>query len=220
MHSLLSRIRGAIFDLDGTLIDSMGVWEQVDVDFLAQHGFDCDPSYTRAVGSMHYEEAATYTIARYGLQMTKQQVLDAWMDMAIHAYGNTIALKPHARALLMACKENQIKLALATASPSTLYEPVLRRHGLLEVFDAIVTTADVTRSKGFPDIYELAAQRIGVLPKQCAVFEDILAGIQGANAAGAITVAVYDHASCEDWEEMRRQACYALRDFAILLKRQ
>lgn len=96
MHKLLSRIRGAIFDLDGTLIDSMGVWEQVDIDFLARYGIACDASYTRAVGSMHYEEAARYTIERYGLQLTEQQVLDMWMDMAIQAYGNTIELKPHA----------------------------------------------------------------------------------------------------------------------------
>lgn len=220
MHRLLSHIRGAIFDLDGTLIDSMGVWEQVDVDFLAMHGFACDPSYTKAVGSMHYEEAATYTIARYGLQMSKQEVLDTWFDMAVRAYGSTIELKPHARALLSACKENGIRLALATASPAALYEPVLRRHGLLDWFDAIVTTGDVARGKGFPDIYVLAAQKLSVPPTQCAVFEDILQGILGARAAGAITVAVYDDASKDDWARMQQEADYALHDFAVLLQHQ
>lgn len=217
MHKLLSRIRGAIFDLDGTLIDSMGVWEQVDIDFLARYGIACDASYTRAVGSMHYEEAARYTIERYGLQLTEQQVLDMWMDMAIQAYGNTIELKPHARALLENCREHGIPIALATASPAVLYEPVLKRHGLRDWFDAIVTTADVTRGKGFPDIYLLAAQKLDVPPAQCAVFEDILQGIRGAKAAGAVTVAVYDAAAKEDWPQMQWEADYALCDFAELL---
>lgn len=92
--------RGAIFDLDGTLLDSMRVWEQVDIDFLAEHGIDAPQDYTRAVAEMSLEDSAAYTVRRFALPLSPEEVMDRWRAMVQQAYETEVPLKPGAKALL------------------------------------------------------------------------------------------------------------------------
>lgn len=195
-------IKAAIFDLDGTLLDSMGVWAQIDVDFLGKRGIPVTDAYVKAVTSMGLREAAEYTIQRYGFAQTPEEIMDEWNRMCREAYAHTIPLKPHAKGTLARLRQAEVKLGVATALSPDLYVPALRRNGIYPWFDALTSAQEVRRGKGFPDIYLLAAQRLGVEPPQCMVFEDILSGILGAKAGGFYTCGVYDESSAHDWEKI------------------
>lgn len=195
--------QAAIFDLDGTLLDSMGVWERIDVDFLRKRGLTATKDYIQAVTPMGFQEAAEYTIRRFGLTDTATQIIAEWHVMCRDAYRYTVGLKPGAESYLLRLKQAGVKLGVATALSPELYRPALEHNGVLRLFHAFASVNEVQRGKGFPDIYLLAAQRLGVAPAQCMVFEDILSGIMGAKAGGFLTCGVYDPYSAYEWESIR-----------------
>lgn len=205
--------KGAIFDLDGTLIDSMGVWKQIDVDFLGKRGLTVPADYLDAITPMGFEAAADYTIARFGFPETRDEIIREWYDMAIYAYSNTVPLKKGAMEYLKMLKQQNIKMAVATASDKQLVIPALTNNGVIDMFDNITTIQEVPRGKGFPDVYDKAAERMGVNPAECIVFEDILAGINGAHMGGYRAVAIYDEHSVEPAEVMKENADAYIMDF-------
>ena len=191
----MGKYTAAIFDLDGTLLDSLNVWEQVDKNFLAKRGLPLSPDYTEAVASMSFEESARYTIDRFHLHETPEELKQEWNDMVAQEYAHHIKLKPGAQECLQFLQAQGFKLGVATALPKELYVPVLQNNGILCLFHAFSSVTETTRGKGFPDIYLLCAQRLGVPPETCLVFEDVLLGLQGAKAAGMGAVGVYDRCS-------------------------
>ena len=206
-------MKAYIFDLDGTLLDSMGVWKQIDVDFLKSRGFDVPPDYISAVSSLSFPEAAKYTIRRFNLSESVEDLLNEWNSMAIYAYGNTVPLKPNAREYLQALKKQNVKLAIATSLPAALYEPALQNHGIKDLFDIICSTDEVAHGKTKPYIFILTAQKLGVSPAMCIVFEDILQAIQSAKKAGMTVYGVYDKTSSEQWELIKNTADSVIYDF-------
>ena len=207
------KYKGAIFDLDGTLIDSMGIWRQIDEDFLGKRGFEVPSDYLDAITSKGFEAAADYTIERFGFSETREEILREWYDMAIYAYSNTVPLKKGAKEYLEMLKQQNIKMAVATASDRQLVIPALTNNGILNMFDNITTIQEVTRGKGFPDVYDKAATKMGVNPKECIVFEDILAGINGARMGGYRAVAIYDEHSVDSVDEIKELADVYIMDF-------
>ncbi|MDD2955797.1 MAG: HAD family phosphatase [Oscillospiraceae bacterium] len=212
--------KGAIFDLDGTLLDSMGVWRKIDVDFLAQRGLAVPDDYIRAITAMHYQLAAEYTIQRFGLRESPEAVVEEWNRMAQEAYARDVLLKPGARRYLEKLRREGVRIAAATASAEGLYLPALRHNGVEGFFDAFTTVTEVPRGKGFPDIYLLAAQKLGLEPGECAVYEDILAGIRGAKDGGFYAVGIYDRHSDYEWEEIRRLADLSVTGWEELLDKE
>lgn len=202
-----------IFDLDGTLLDSMGLWEQIDVDFLMKRGFEVPIDYIDAICSRSFPEAAEYTILRFGFPDSVSDLLREWNDMAAYAYGNTVPLKPGAREYLMAIKERGIKLGVATSLPAALYEPALRNNGILELFDVICSTDEVEHGKTRPDVFLLAARKLGVAPADCIVFEDIPDAIKSAKEAGMTVYGVLDESSKEHWAHIKETADSVIVDF-------
>lgn len=185
-------IKGAIFDLDGTLIDSMGVWSQIDVDFLGKRGFKVPDDYIESIVAMDFNQAACYTIKRFELAETPESVVKEWYDMAIEAYSNTVKLKEGVYEYLELLQQKSIKMAIATASDLQLVIPVLKNNNVLGFFENITTAMEVERKKGFPDIYDLAAKKMGLKTYECIVFEDIYQGVKGAKSGGYRTIGVYD----------------------------
>lgn len=208
--------KGAIFDLDGTLLDSMGVWRKVDEDFLGKRGFAVPEDYLKKITSMEFQTAAEYTIERFLLNEKPEDVIAEWQEMVVDAYTYHVKLKPHVKEYLDCLKEQGISIALATAASPDLYVPALRNNGVLDHFRAFVSVRDVARGKGFPDVYEKAAEKLQLKPQDCVVFEDILKGIQGAKMGGFQTVAVYDAASWYEQEELQRTADCYITDFSQL----
>ena len=207
------KIQGAIFDLDGTLLDSMGVWRKVDKDFLGKRGLPVPEDYMERVGTMSFPDAARYTVDLFHLSDTPQDLMDEWMEMAAYAYSNTVDAKPGVLPFLQTLKARGVRLSVATASNEVLFIPALKRNGLWELFDAVTTLKEVKRGKGFPDIYEKAAEKLGLTAESCAVFEDHPMGVRGALSGGFLTVAVHDVYADKEEEELRGIADYYLKDF-------
>jgi HAD superfamily hydrolase (TIGR01509 family) len=202
-----------IFDLDGTLLDSMGVWGQIDVDFLAKRGIAVPPDYMEAISPMTFLETAVYTIKRFTLRDSVEGLMREWKDMAAYAYGHTVKMKPHAKDYLMTLRKRGVKLAVATSLSPELCGPVLRNNGIETFFHAVCNTDEAGQGKSRPDVFLLASKRTGVPPEDCLVFEDILAAVQSAKSAGMDVCAVYDKAAANDWEEIKKIADYAVDDF-------
>lgn len=204
--------KGHIFDLDGTLTRSNHVWSKIDEEFLGKRGIKVPEDYFKQVSAMNFEQAAVYTNDRFSLGENIQDIMNEWFDMAVYEYTNVIELCGNAGEYVRKLKEQGRKIALATASTEELYKPVLKRNGILECFDCFVSTEQVKRGKGFPDVYELAAEKLGLDAKACVVYEDIVEGIKGAKAGGFFAVACLNDHYSHDWDEMREIADEIVED--------
>lgn len=198
--------KGHIFDLDGTLTRSNHVWSKIDEEFLGKRGIKVPEDYFKQVSAMNFEQAAVYTNDRFSLGENIQNIMKEWFDMAVYEYTNVIELCGNAGEYVRKLKEQGRKIALATASTEELYKPVLKRNGILDQFDCFVSTEQAERGKGFPDVYELAAEKLGLEVKACVVYEDIVEGIKGAKAGGFFAVACLNDHYSHDWDEMREIA--------------
>lgn len=213
----LKNIEGAVFDLDGTLLDSSWVWEKVDEKFLGDRGFQVPDDYVDEISPLGAERAAVYTIERFGLNEDKDDIVREWIEMAKKEYATEVVCKPYAKEFLEELHKLNIKMAVATSSDREIFMKTLEREGILKYFQKIVTVDEVERGKGYPDIYEEAARRIKVNPHKCLVFEDILAGVTGASLGEFNVVAVFDEKSKHNWEKIKSISKYSINDYKELL---
>ena len=205
--------KGAIFDLDGTLVDSLGVWAKIDIDFLGKRNLKVPKDYAKNISALSFREVAHYTKELFALADDIEDMLVEWSDMAISEYSHNIWLKPNAKEYLEKLKSHNISIALATSTSRALYEPVLKNNGVYDMFDAFCGAEDVASGKNSPDIFLLAAERLCLSPKDCIVFEDLIQGIQSAKIAGMLAFAVYDKYCNKSQEEMKAEADRYIYDF-------
>ena len=212
------RFKGVILDFDGTLADSLGVWSKIDEDFFAKRGREVPKGYVKKISSMNLKQAAEHTIAVLGLSKTPEQVIDEWYDLALFEHKNNVRLKSGVKEFLRLVKERGIKIAIASASDTGLIVPALENNGARSLIDVFATTDEVSRRKGFPDVYDLARDRLGLKTEECVVFEDILEAVRGAKLGGYFTVGVYDEHSKADSENIKNTADFYINSFDELVK--
>ena len=210
-------MKAALFDLDGTLLDSLGIWAQIDRDFLNERGHAVPADYTKNIRGLSFIQTAEYTKARFGLPESAEEIADIWHGMCERAYIDEVRLKPGAADYLMHLKARGVRLAVVTTLTKRLYEPALSRNGVLELFDAFATTDETGRDKKSGAVYLLAADRLGVRPEQCTVYEDLIEGLQGAKRAGMRTALVYDRHNADAFEESRALADEIIFDYSEVL---
>ena len=205
-YELPKKIKGAIFDLDGTLLDSLGVWQDIDRRFFAKRGLTLPPDYMYAVNALEIYETAVYTIERFGLKETPEEVIAEWNEMSLVAYAKELKLKPKVKEYLNELTAAGIKLAVATSSTTDMVIPALKNNGVYDMFDTVITSSEVGKGKDSPDIFFAAAKAIGVTPESCAVYEDSLRAIKTAKAAGFTVIGVYDKHAQGDVEQIKQVA--------------
>ncbi len=196
----------AIFDLDGTLLNSMDIWEQIDISFLKKRNLPVPTDYVAKICSLSFEEAAQYTIDLFGLAECVDDIIAEWNGMAAYEYANHVSLLPYALDYLLHLKADGIKLAVATGLPKELFLPCLKNNSVLELFDAFCSTDEVERGKEYPDVFELAAERLQIAPHRCIVFDDVLPAIKSAKQANMLVCGVYDKYSAIHRAEIERLA--------------
>ena len=211
------QIKGAIFDLDGTLFDSTWVWHQIDIDFLGSRGFDVPPDYVEIITPMTFQEVADYTIERFQLPEKAEEIMAEWNAMAKEAYAKKIQIKPGTIELLSELKKRGIKMGVATSNISDLFIPCLKRNGIFDYFDVFMECNEVGKSKKFPDIYIKAAESMNCKPEECLVFEDITEALRTAKKSGFVTVCAKDDAWEYDAEELQENADYILEKISDAL---
>lgn len=211
--SMLQDKEAIIFDMDGSLVDSMWVWKDIDIQYLGRFGHTIPDDLQQKIEGMSFTETAVYFKERFAIPDTVEQIKADWNQMAWDNYRTRVMLKPGARALLDYCKENGIKLGIATSNSRQIVDMVMKERGIEGYFDCIMTSCEAKKGKPAPDIYLLTAQQIGVPPEKCLVFEDIVFGIQAGKSAGMEVCAVEDAYSVYQWEEKKRLANYHIHDF-------
>ncbi len=202
-----------IFDLDGSLVDSMWMWHQIDIEYLGRFGIGVPKDLQKQIEGLSFSETAQYFKKRFGLWDSVGQIKRDWNAMAQDKYRHEIPLKPGADVFLRLCQRRGIRLGIATSNSRQLAECAVAAHGLGDCFACILTGCEVGKGKPSPDIYLEAAKRLGILPSACLVFEDILPGILSGKAAGMKVCAVEDAYSLAQEKEKRALADFYIHDY-------
>lgn len=191
------------FDLDGTLLDSNGIWLDIDIDFLGQQGISPVPEdYTEYVTHHTFGEAAEYTRRRFSLPISSQEIVTIWHNMAQDAYANTLPLKEGALDFLQRANCAGIRCALLTSCMPSLCEAALRRHGLVPFFQRVLTTAELGADKRDPELFRRAAAISKEPPERCVLFDDSPVYCAAAKQAGWQVYGVADPIFEDRREEM------------------
>ena len=180
-----------IFDLDGTLIDSNGVWVEVDKIFLARRGAPYTKEYYEGVAHTILQNCATFTKEFLGLDESCEEIIAEWMDLAKDAYDH-IPLKPYVREYLQRCKDSGHRMALLTACVPEHCMAAVRSNGLEPYFEKIILAQELGMDKKSPQVFKKAAEILGVSPRECVLFDDSLSACKAAKAAGMTVVGVAD----------------------------
>lgn len=210
--------RYAIFDLDGTLLDSMPVWDHLAEHYLLQKGKAPRPDLRATLAAMDMLESADYLISAYSLPVTPEGLMDEMNALAMEAYRTTVQPKPGVPEYLAALRERGVRLSVATATDRPPVEAALRRLSLLDCFDGIFTCTEVGRSKRHPDVFLAALHAMGGSLADAVVFEDSLHAIRTAKAAGFRVIAVPDASATHDRDAIRALANAWFDDYAQALK--
>lgn len=195
-------IKAVIFDVDGTLIDSMWIWKQVDIEFLGKRGIPLPERLQMEIEGMSYSETAVYFKERFNLPESLEEIKEEWRLMAEDYYKRHIQLKSGAKEFLKLLYDKGLTLGIATSNSRELVDCMLANHGIRKYFSNIRTSCEVEKGKPYPDVYLKVAEDMGIDPCRCLVFEDTLSGVMAAKSAGMRVFAMADEISLESKDKL------------------
>lgn len=212
-----------IFDLDGTLLDSMSVWHDVDKEFLGRYGYEVTPEYTDMVKRASIEDAARYTQTKYRIPLTWKEIADTWESMVFEFYKNEVKLKAGAKEYLEEAKRLGFCLAVTTALSRKNATASLAHTGIRDLFNCVITLEDFGNKidKSSPEIFMRAKDYVSasgtvIAPEHAVVYDDVQAALMGAKSGGFLTCAVYDNIGCGGpgrWEDFAAGCDYSVLKF-------
>lgn len=215
---MLKDKKAAIFDLDGTLIDSMGMWKQIDIEYLGRFQIPLPKTLQKDISGMSFTETAVYFKETFQIPDSIEEIKATWNEMAMYKYTHEVPLKPGVLDFLKLLKAKGIKTGIATSNSVELVRAVLKSLEVEEYFDEVHTSCEVPKGKPAPDIYLLVADCLQVAPEHCIVFEDIPEGILAGKRAGMQVCAIEDEFSKSMEQEKRELADYYIVDYTELVK--
>lgn len=210
---VLVRKKAVIFDLDGTLVDSMWMWHAIDVEYLGRYGYRCPPMLQREIEGMSFSETAVYFKETFHIPDSLEAIKASWIDMSIEKYRSEVPPKKGAVRFLQYLRGRGIRMGIATSNGRDMVDAVLNALGIADYFQVVVTGCEVAAGKPAPDIYLRAAERLQTDPRDCMVFEDVTAGILSGTAAGMTVCAVEDAHSAWMRNEKIRLADFYIEDY-------
>ena len=220
-------MKAAIFDMDGTILDSMGMWHTIGAQFLEKNGITPREGLWDDVKRFNLVQTAEYMIEKYNVAKTKETIMGEIRALIKDHYGKTLCLKDGARELLENLNEMKIPCVLATATDRESVLSAMKRLDCEKYFVKILTCLEYDTTKSEPLIFEKAAEAAGAKIEESFVFEDALHALRTAHKRGFKTVAVYDESDEErteppltDWERMLEICdvnCKSLREIISLI---
>ncbi len=194
--------KGLIFDIDGTLLDSMPMWARLDIEYLESIGIEPEPDFHNQVKMMTMLDASRYIKKVFNVDKEPEVIAKEIEDIAYQYYENELIIKDNARELLEELKLRGYKMYVATANEYHMCKAALCRNGIMDLFEGLVTCSMTGYSKERPDVYLLASEKMGLSVSDCVVFEDSHFAINTAIKAGFTVVGVYDEAEKACWDDI------------------
>ena len=216
IKDILNDIDAVIFDMDGSLVDSMWIWKQVDIDYFASHGKILPDDLQSRIEGMSFYQTAQYFKDNFRFTDSVEKMMDIWNEMAHEKYAKEVPFKKGVEHFLDLCVDRGIKLGIATSNSRYLYDAVACHLGLDRYFKTVLTGSEILNGKPAPDVYLTCAERLDVDPSRCLVFEDITKGIEAGHNAGMKVCAVDDEYSLHQREDKKSMADYFIHDFTEL----
>ncbi len=208
-------LRGAIWDLDGTILDSMSAWDHVGENYLRSQGIEPEPDLNQVLATMSLQQAADYFIEHYGIKQSSDEIIKDAVALVDDFYRYDAQLKPHLKEFLQHLHNDGVRMCITTAAEQSLVESALERCGILDYFSDIFTCTSVGAGKDEPLIYREALKFLGTDRSDTIVFEDSLHALTTAKNDGFFVAAVYDSRE-ENQEEIRKLADCRIKDFGAL----
>ncbi len=215
---MLENIDAIIFDVDGTIADSMWMWKQIDIEYLERFNIELPDDLQKNIEGMSFRETAVYFKEHFSIPDSIETMMADWNEMAAHKYRYEIPLKKGVLEFINMCKENGMKLGIVTSNSVELLSYLLKAHDLEKTFDIIITGSDGLKGKPAPDMYLEASKRLLTEVSRCLVFEDIIPGILAGKNAGMKVCAVDDLYSKDVIRQKKQEADYFIESFEEIIK--
>ena len=214
---MIKNIEACIFDLDGTLVDSMWMWPEIDKEYLGRFGIEYDDNLKNEIDGISFHETAVYFKNKFGISDSIEKICKDWEDMAYDKYKYEVKEKRGCQKFLEQLKSKGIKMGIATSNNRSMVDVVLESLGMKNFFEVITTSDEVKKGKPAPDVYLTTAKLLNVEPKHCLVFEDVVAGIIAGKSAGMKVCAVEDDFTREVRQRKKELSDYYIDDYSELL---
>lgn len=213
-------IRGAIFDMDGTLLDSMPAWHNVAYNYLQAMGIQAPLDLGDTLFPLTSVESARYVKETFALSQSLDEIRKGMMHQMEVYYSTRPTFKEGAEKLLRDMIQAGIPMTVASSTDGYCLEIALQKLGIYDWFRTVRSCVDIGKTKSEPDIFHLCAQDMGTRPEETWVFEDGLYAVRTAKAAGFYTVGLYDETSHADWPALQQEADLSLQSLAALNLRE
>lgn len=206
-------LRGAIFDADGTLLDSMHIWHELGARYLESMNITPEEGLSRKLYPMTLEQSCKYLKTHYGLRDSEGDIQSGILGIIEGFYRDEVTLKDGVREFLSAMNDKGIPMVIATSGSRELLSSALERNDIAEYFAEIFTCSELNTTKHEPDIFMSCAEFLSLSPESIGVFEDALFAIETAKRAGFITFGVKDDSNIHQWEIIQSTADYTIESF-------
>lgn len=214
---ITQQINAIIFDFDGTLVDSMNLWHQIDVAYLGRRGLHCPDDLSSEISGKSFTETAEYFKKRFNLPDSIDAIKAEWDRMSRDGILSEIGFKPGALSFLSWVFAHNIPMSIATSNTRSTLELFLPQYGIDQYFHSLHFTCEVGKGKPHPDVFLDAAKALDVLPANCLVFEDTLEGIQGALSAGMPVISIDDSHQIHRLEAIKKSTLLHIKSYRELM---